>query len=169
MTKEHNQEPEQEPIQENQNDLEKQLEECQAQKDEYLKNWQRERADFLNYKKEEIKRCSQMADYSKISIFLDLITVLDHFAMALQTLTPEQKQKPEIIGIINIKKQIESLLKSNGVEQIDCLNKPFDPETSEIAEQIEQEGASQMVIEEVHPGYMLKDKLIRPAKVKIIK
>lgn len=148
---------------------EEQLQDCNNQKDEYLKNWQRERADFLNYKKDEIKRCGEMVDYSKISIFLELISILDHFELALKTLTDDLKAKPEIIGIINIKKQIESLLKTNGIEKIDCIEKPFDPETSEIFEQIEQDGVSQTVIEVIQAGYMFKGKLIRPAKVKIIK
>jgi molecular chaperone GrpE len=151
------------------NNIEEELQTCNSQKEEYLKNWQRERADFLNYKKEEAIRCSQMSDYSKISIFLDLINILDHFDLALKTLNDDLKAKPEIVGIINIKKQIESLLKTNGIEKIDCLNKIFNPEACEIIEEIEQDGTSQTVIEELQAGYIFKGKLIRPAKVKIIK
>ncbi len=150
-------------------DLKEQLDDCLAQKEEFKNFWQRERADFINYKKEEAKRCSELSDYSKISIFLDLISAIDHFEMALKSIPKEMENKPEIIGIINIKKQLDSILKNNGVQKIECLEKPFDPQTSEIIEEIEQEGDSQKVIEEVQVGYKFKDKIIRTAKVKITK
>ena len=160
---------EQEENKDKDNSKNKELDNCLIEKEELLKNWQRERADFINYKKEEAKRLSEMTDYSKIYFFMDMINILDHFEMAEKTLNQESKGKPEITGLLNIKKQIESMLKNKGLEKIECMGKIFDPQVAEAIEEIESDGISQTIIEEIQPGYKFKNKIIRPAKVKIIK
>ncbi|HNZ84122.1 MAG TPA: nucleotide exchange factor GrpE [Candidatus Pacearchaeota archaeon] len=159
----------QKPEEEKENQKNKELDNCLIEKEELLKNWQRERADFINYKKEEAKRLGEINDYSKIYFFMDMINILDHFEMAEKTLNQESKEKPEIIGLLNIKKQIESMLKNKGLEKIECLGGLFDPQIAEAIEEIESDGISQTIIEEIQPGYKFKNKIIRPAKVKIIK
>ncbi len=149
--------------------LTEQLNNCQLEKQDLLEKWQRERADFINYKKEEAKRLGEINDYSKIYFFMDMINILDHFEMAEKTLNQESKEKPEIIGLLNIKKQIESMLRNKGLEKIECLGGLFDPQIAEAIEEIESDGISQTIIEEIQPGYKFKNKIIRPAKVKIIK
>src|SRR3989344_3381747 len=61
----------------------KKLAECEAKRDEYLAGWQRERADFQNYKKEEVKRAGELRGMLTESIMHDLLPVLDSFDIAL--------------------------------------------------------------------------------------
>src|SRR3989338_9728255 len=64
--------------------VEEQLAVCKREKDEFLAGWQRARADFLNFKKEEIKRVEEMLKFSSEEIVTDLIVVLDSFDLAIE-------------------------------------------------------------------------------------
>jgi len=72
-------------------ELKKKLEECQQLKEEYLAGWQRERADFLNYKKEEIERMGEMIKYADVGIILNFLPILDNFEIAEKKLSENLK------------------------------------------------------------------------------
>lgn len=107
-------------------ELQKELDECKKQKEEYLAGWQRERADFLNYKKEEMERIGQLVGYAKEELILEILPIMDNFDVATrQNLFPEklsgqEKERIEKIiqGVNQIKKQFQDFLKSLGVEEI---------------------------------------------------
>lgn len=124
--------------------------------EEYLNGWKRERADFLNYKKEEIERINALVKYANEEIILKLLPVLDNLCLATNHIKDE--------GVLQIKKQLEDFLAKEGIEHIEVVGKPFDPNTMEAIE-----GDGQTVAEEVQRGYTLHGKLIRPAKVKVTK
>lgn len=146
------------------------LEKCEKEKKEYLEGWQRERADFLNYKKEELERFSEIINFANEELILKILPVLDNFEKAEKEIPEDLKNNEYLKGIFQIKKQLEEILKNLGVERIECLNKKFDPKLHEAVEEIKVDGKeSQIVVEEVLAGYKLKGKLIRPAKVKISK
>lgn len=143
------------------------VEELKKKCEEYLNGWKRERADFLNYKKEEMERIGCMIKYANQEIILKILPILDNFYLA------EKHIKDE--GFLQIKKQLEDFLAKEGIEQIEVLGKPFDPAKMEVVEEIDKKdrGPSSiqtgMVAEEVQKGYTMHGKLIRPAKVKISK
>jgi len=147
------------------------LEELKNKSEEYLNGWKRERADFLNYKKEEAERISSLVKYSNEDLILKLIPILDNFNLASKHISDQ--------GFLQIKKQLEDLLAKEGIEAIEVLDKPFDPNTMEIVAEVDRGPASIHVPadaegsgvakEEVQKGYTLNGKLIRPAKVKITK
>src|SRR3989338_6296064 len=62
------------------------FERCKKEKEEYLAGWQRAKADFINYKKEEAKRLETLAKYANAMLLEELITVLDNFDLAIQAL-----------------------------------------------------------------------------------
>ncbi len=134
----------------------KEVEELKQKCEEYLNGWKRERADFINYKKEEIERINQLVKYANEEIILKLLPVLDNLCLAANHVKDE--------GVAQIKKQLEDFLKKEGIEAIETMGKPFDPSTMEAVE-----GDGDTVTEEVQRGYTLHEKLIRPAKVKITK
>jgi len=151
-------------------DLKKILEKCQKEKAEYLAGWQRSRADFLNYKKEEMERISEILKYAGEELVLKILPILDSFEEAQKKLPENLKNDGCIQGIFQIKTQIQNLLKSQGVEEIKCLGKKFDPNFQEAVEEVEKkEVESGRVIEEIQKGYTLHGKVIRPAKVKVAK
>ena len=144
----------------------KELEELKSKSEEYLNGWKRERADFMNYKKDEMERISQLVKYANEEIILKLLPVIDNICLAEKHL-PQNEEFSK--GFSMIKKQLEEFLKEEGIEAIETLGKPFDPNTMETIGEIESEGESGTVAEEAQKGYTLHGKLIRPAKVKIAK
>jgi len=149
-------------------ELKKQLEECQKQRDHYLAGWQRSRADLLNYKKEETERMGRIVRYATEELMLKILPILDNFERA-EAETPEDLKKDEHFkGILQIKKQIQELLRRFEVEEIKAQDEKFDPNFHEVVGEVEGEESGK-IKEVVQKGYKLQDKVIRPAKVKIVK
>lgn len=156
--------------------LEKELKECQREKAEFLKGWQRSRADFLNYKKEEAERIKEFLEYGNESLILEILPILDSFEEASrlnflpENLEEQEKEKINQIiqGFLQIKKQLEDFLKGQGLQRIEVLEKQFDPNFHEALEQVEiRDKSPGTIIEEVQAGYMYKGRLLRPARVKV--
>lgn len=150
---------------------EEQLAECQKLCDEYLNNWKRSHADFLNYKKDEMKRTEELMRYVNIEIVMKLLPILDNFDLALKQDFGKEKASEKIIeGFVNIKKQIQDLLKSYEVEEIKAIGEKFDPQFHEVIEEVENKDKEQgIIVEEIQKGYMFAGQVLRPAKVKISK
>jgi len=148
-------------------DLKEQIEEMTAQRDEYLAGWQRSKADFINYKKEEMKKLEDVARYGSEDLIKDLISVMDNFDLALRTL---EKAGPVEKGIYLIRTQIDDILKKRGLEKIDL--KPgdlFDPAIAEALSEVDAEQPPGAIVQEIEPGYRLHEKVLRPARVIISK
>ncbi len=139
-----------------------------AEKEEYLEGWKRAKADLENYKKDEFSRISSTVESEKRKTILKFLQVLDNFYRAEKE--TKNKDSDNIIdGFLIIKKQIEEVLREEGVEPIDALGKEFDPEFHEAVEMIESESESGTVVEELEKGYLLNGKVIRATKVKVAK
>ena len=163
-------------------ELKKQLEECQKLREEYLAGWQRARADFLNYKKEEIERIEEILKYADVGLILKILPILDNFEIAEKKLPENIKNEENVKGILQIKNQILEFLKNQGVEEIKAIGEAFDPNLHEVMEEIEpafapasaeaaasKEIKSGVIIEEIQKGYKINGRLLRPAKVKVTK
>jgi len=149
-------------------ELKKQLENCQREKKEYLAGWQRARADFLNYKKEEKERMESIIKYGREDLILEILPILDSFEKAEKSLSEDFKNNEYIKGFLQIKNQLKEFLRKEGVEEIHCLNEKFDPNYHEAVEMIKRKDKeSGIVVEELQKGYKLHGKVIRPAKVKV--
>ncbi len=144
------------------------LEQCAKERDEYLGGWQRAKADFVNYKKEESRRTEEMSRYQMEDIIRDLITVLDNFDLGIAAL---EKQGPIEKGIYMIRTQIKDILKQRGAEEIPLKpGDPYDPSVAEaIAEGESSESPPGSILEVIETGYRLTDRVVRPARVRIVK
>ncbi|MDD5433647.1 MAG: nucleotide exchange factor GrpE [Candidatus Pacebacteria bacterium] len=146
------------------------LEECQKIRDEYLAGWQRCRADFLNYKKEESQRAAELINFAKTNWALEILLVIDNFERAMQ-----HKPGPEIClewvkGVELIEGQLKEFLKSEGVEEIKAMGEEFNPEFHEAIGETENSTRDSGIVAEVlEKGYTINGKLLRPAKVKVAK
>ena len=148
----------------------KELEKCEKQKQEYLAGWQRARADFLNYKKEETERIGQVLFFGLSEIVLKILPILDNFNRAEKKLPVDLKNNPDIKGILQIKSQIDDFLKNYKIEEMKTIGKKFDPNFHEAVEQIEAKGKEKgIIVEEIQKGYLIQGKVLRPAKVKVAK
>jgi len=153
---------------EEKNKHKKELEECQKQKDEYLAGWQRAKADLINYKKGEMERMGQIVRYASEELMCKILPILDNLERAEEGMPDEKREDEYFKGFLQIKIQIKDLLKNFGVEEIEALGKKFDPNFHEVVGEVEG-GESGEIKEVLQKGYTLQDKVIRPAKVRVIK
>lgn len=159
-------------------ELEKTKQEAKANYDKYL----RAVAEFDNYRKRIQKETEEFKEYAQASLLLDLVPVLENFDRALSHVefiidSPETKEEnakvPEptwLLGIKIIYNQIKDILNKYGFQEYSCLGQEFDPKKCEAINFIEtDEKPANIVSEEVGKGYMLKNKVIRPAIVIVTK
>ncbi|HEX4104240.1 MAG TPA: nucleotide exchange factor GrpE [Candidatus Paceibacterota bacterium] len=135
----------------------------EKQRDEYLAGWQRAKADFINYRKEEMKHLEEVARYGSEDLIKDLISVLDNFDLGLRAL---EKSGPVEKGVYLIRSQIEDILKKRGLEKINTKpGDPFDPKVAEALSEVDSDRPPGSIVEEIEPGYRLHDKVLRAARV----
>ncbi len=151
-------------------ELRKKIERYREEKDKYLNGWKRARADLLNYKKEERERIEKFVSFAKKDLFGDLLLILDSFKLAEKSLPEKLKEKKEVKGLLQIKKELERFLKKEGVERIDVLGEKYDPSVAEAVAEVEKEDLEEDVVAEVvRDGYTFQGRILRPAKVKVSK
>lgn len=135
--------------------------------EEYLNGWKRAKAELLNYKKDEAKRFELIIKFSNESLVKELLTVLDSFDLAVNSLEEDSKTQK---GFYLIKSQLEDILKRNGVEKIKIeIGEAFNPEFHEAIASVNSDKPADTIIEEIESGYILNGKVIRPVRVKISK
>ena len=147
-----------------------QLRECLKQKQEYFDKLLRLHAEFENFKKRSIKEKQQFLKLANEGLICELINVLDNFERAFDSASKMSDFKSLHQGVEMILKQIHRLLEKEGVKKIECVGKAFDPLHQEAIAHIETDKyAENTVVEEVQKGYLLEDRVIRPAVVKVAK
>lgn len=145
------------------------IEQIKEERDKYLAGWQRCRADFLNYKKQESERLGALVDYEKEEWALELLAVIDQFEKAKEEAA---KDKSAVIeGFLQIKKYFEDFLRRQGIKEIQTREgEIFNPEAEEAIETVAQESAEEgEILKVIQKGYQYKDKVIRPARVRVAK
>jgi molecular chaperone GrpE len=146
-------------------ELKAQLDEAVAAREEYLGGWQRSKADFINYKKEEMKKLEDIARYGSENLIKELLSIMHTFDLALK-----EKDKEADKGLYIIRGQLDDILKKRGVEKIELKpGDPFDPATAEAMMEVEADSPPGSIVEVMEPGYRLYDKVVRAAKVSISK
>lgn len=152
------------------NEIERQLEECQKMRDEYLVGWKKERADFLNYKREEAERISERMKFTNEELILKVLLILDSIYIADKKLPPNLKENQWVRGILRIKAQFVDFLRKQGIEEMKVLGKKFDPNFHEAIKEAKRPGFEPgIIVEEIKRGYLLNGRVIRPAIVKVSK
>ena len=148
--------------------LRKELEEVRAQAAEYLEGWQRTQAEFANYRKRQEAERQQWVQMSNAALIAKILPILDDLERAEKTLPPGLERLTWIEGIFLIKRRLEMILEAEGVRPIETEGKTFDPLYHEAVTYEEVEGYEDgQIIGEVQRGYMLGDRVIRPALVRV--
>ena len=146
------------------------LTECAKEKQEYFDKLLRLHADFENFKKRGIKDKEQFLKFANQGLIYELIGILDNFERAFESANKMADFKSLHQGVEMILKQIHKLLEENGVKKIECVGKAFDPHCQEASAHIETDDYPEnTVVEEVQKGYLLEERLLRPAVVKVAK
>lgn len=150
--------------------LREELKAAKAQGHEYLTGWQKERADFANYKSQEEKSRQEKVAAMKLNLIADFFPVLDSFDMAF--LNKEAWEKVDSswrMGIEYIYSQLMTILESYDIKVIDQLGVAFDPKLHDPSEQVptQNEDEDDQVLAIIQKGYQSGNLVIRPAKVKV--
>lgn len=148
--------------------LQQELESAQVKAREFFEGWQRERADFSNYKR-RVERDQQMLGQSlKIDVIKKYLTVIDDLDRALKTRPTDGTAAAWSNGIELIYRKLTSMLDAEGVQRIPAETEEFNPSRHEaISYEDSPDHGSGEIIEVVQQGYTLGDRVIRPALVRV--
>ncbi len=163
-----------EEIKEIEKEAETEVKELEQKAEDYLNGWKRCQSDFENYKKRQAESQQDMIRYATQGIILQIIPVLDNFHASTDHIPEDQKENAWVTGIMHIQKQLETVLKDSGVEEIDAkAGDSFDPKFHEAVEDMEckscktkdYKGYQNKIKRVVQKGYKIGEKVIRPARV----
>jgi molecular chaperone GrpE len=148
-------------------ELTRDLEQARARADENLANWQRSAADFANFKRRTDEERRASATLSNAALISRLLAVLDDFDRALDSV-PADAHESWVEGIRLVERKLRGVLESEGLTAIDAVGKQFDPNLHEaVVHEDTAEHPDNVVIDELQRGYRLRDRVIRPALVRV--
>ncbi len=151
--------------------LKEKLAKALEEKQEYLNNWQRERADFLNYKKDETARLLRNRELATERFIEELLPVLDAYDMAFANKDAWEKvEKNWRVGVEYIHQQLLKVLAENGVTPIDAKEgDAFDHNLHESIESVETDDQSKdhTLAQIIQSGYKIGERILRPVRVKV--
>lgn len=130
----------------------------------------RQVAELENFKKRSARERDDIYRFANEALIKDLLVVLDNLERAVAHASGGGNGKPLVEGVEMVLKGFLDVLAKHGVSQISAIGQPFDPSKHEAMAQVESETHEpNSVIEEHHKGYMLRDRLLRPALVSVAK
>ena len=143
---------------------------CRKEKEEYLTGWQKERAEFANYKKQEEDRKANFSEAVRERIITRFLTVIDSFNMAFANKEGWEKVDENWRkGVEYIYTQMNNIFEEYGVKPVGEEGESFDPSMHESIEMVptDKKQDDHKVSQVVQKGYKLGDRIIRPARVNI--
>ncbi|MDR3575487.1 MAG: nucleotide exchange factor GrpE [Anaerolineaceae bacterium] len=148
--------------------LKEELDKTQKQSKDFFEGWQRERADFSNYKKRIEREQSQLSQNLSGSIIKKYLVVLDDLDRALKTRPAEGDGAGWADGIELIYRKLQKILEAEGISRMPAENETFDPIRHEaISHEDNADHKSGEIIEVVQQGYLIGDRVLRPALVRV--
>lgn len=150
--------------------LRNELKQARKEKEEYLVGWQKERADFANYKKQEEDRKSMFSESMRERILSRFLTVMDSFNMAFSNREAWEKVDPAWrTGVEYIHSQMVNIFEEYDVKEIGKVGETFDPNLHESLEMIETDNKedNHKIANVIQKGYKIGDRILRPARVNV--
>ncbi len=150
-------------------DTVEQLSQCKVTLAEWQEKYARLTADLENYKKRTMKERSVWAESAQVALISELLAIVDNFDRAME----HQMEVPQELqawadGIAMIHTAFKDFLKKAGVKEVPYNQ--FNPEYHEALIQVDSEGQDAgEIVSVMEKGYMLKDRVLRPAKVSVAK
>jgi molecular chaperone GrpE len=149
-------------------ELREKIEEYEAEIEELLDKYRRKAAAFSNYRKRQQRERELESIRLRTEVLGELLPIVDDFRRALQSVPDRVRDKEWLEGITLIQRKLERLLDKYEVTPIEALGEPFDPNYHSALLQAEsEEYPAGTVMEEVEKGYLVGDKVLRPAMVKV--
>lgn len=136
-----------------------------AERDLLFDRLARLQAEFDNSRKREAKERAEFRDYAVSNAVEQFLPVLDNFQLALKSTGSAEQLRT---GVELIVKQMEEALRSLNVQPVEAVGSPFDPRVHEALDMVERSDIpDHQVFEEVRRGYRIRDRLLRPALVRV--
>jgi molecular chaperone GrpE len=143
------------------------LKELEQKIGELTEALQRERADAENLRRRAQEEKSKLGEFYKAMVVQELLPALDNLERAFKHTPKELKDNDYVKGLKSVLKQFEQSFAQLGVKRIKTVGEVFDPRLHEAVHMEEGNGTVEVVCEELQPGYMLGDEVIRHAMVKV--
>jgi molecular chaperone GrpE len=144
--------------------LEDDLERLASERDEMRALAQQIQADFENYKKQMLRRQTEHLERANEALVEQLLPVLDSFELALGAVRDADESVRK--GVELVYAELVGVLEKAGLERVDAVDRPFDPNEHEAV--MQEEGDGEPVVSEImRSGYRLKGRVLRPAMVKV--
>jgi molecular chaperone GrpE len=141
------------------------LDQVKAERDQLQDRVARLQAEFENARKRAERERTEFRDYATGSVVEQFLPVLDNFELALKSTGSAEQMRS---GVALIVKQMEEILRQIQVAPVAAVGEPFDPRVHEALGSVERDDMpDQHVAEEVRRGYKLRDRLLRPALVRV--
>ncbi|MDP9727369.1 nucleotide exchange factor GrpE [Alicyclobacillus tolerans] len=141
----------------------------QSELEETRQQLLRTMADFDNFRRRVRQEREELVKSAARTLLAELLPVLDNFDRALPALEQEGVSEQVSTGIGMVHRQLQTLLQKQGVERMEPLHQPFNPEFHDavLQEAASEEYPSGTVVEVLQAGYLLNGKVLRPAMVKV--
>jgi molecular chaperone GrpE len=141
----------------------------QRERDDYYDRWMRKAAEFDNYRRRIERERREQADQAVVGLLLDLLSVVDDFDRAL-TVDPGGSGASYRKGVELIHSKLHDVLRRQGVRPMQTLGADFDPNLHQaVLQEPSADHRDGEVIGELAKGYLIGDRLLRPAMVKVAK
>ena len=156
------------PIEVELQEVKQQKVELEAKLEEAENRILRMQADFENSRRRARLDLEATEKYKSQGLITELLPAIDNFERALKMEADNDQAKSLLQGMEMVYRSLFDTLKKEGAEQIEAVGKEFDPHLHQAIMQVEDENfGSNIVVEEFQKGYILKDRVIRPAMVKV--
>lgn len=143
------------------------LEAVRAEAAQHLDDLLRLKAEFENFRKRMVREQTQVIERAAAAVIERLLPVLDNFELALIAADRTKDYESLVKGVEMVYGELLGVLKNEGLKRIDALHQPFDPERHDAVMHAEGDGDAEVVVEEMRAGYVLGERVLRPAMVKV--
>ena len=150
--------------------LEDEIEKLQEEASSYKDRWLRAAAEFENFRRRNEKDRIDWIKNANKDLLLELINVYEHLEMAMKSADTDQVPENFRKGIVMVHDQLKDILKKYGLRRIHAVGEEFDPQFHQAIICTPKEGFEDNIIFDcIQSGYILNDKVLRPARVAVAK
>jgi molecular chaperone GrpE len=142
--------------------------ELERQVEEHQQRYLRAQADFDNFRRRTAKEREELAQYATMKLITQLLPVVDNFERAITAAKQNYDFEALSKGVDMVSRQFNQVLEQEGLKPMETVGEPFNPEYHQAVMQEQSADHEEgIILEELQKGYMLKDKVLRPAMVKV--
>lgn len=129
----------------------------------YLANWQRAQADFANHKRRVQQDMAELGRFGNRQFLKEILPAVDDLERAFEAVTPQMAEESWVEGFRLIERKLRTTLEAQGLKAMETIGQAFDPNFHEAAGH--GPGEEGTVVQELQKGYLLHDRVVRPAMV----